>query len=293
MSRSSKCVCINFTWLLVHLSFAMRRICYVASSARIRRYMERTWKHTAYIQVQLILVKPSRVTNDLCVLVSQSCLTLCDLMAYSPPGSFVHRIFQARILEWVDIFLLQGIFPTQELNLHLLQVGFFTTEPPGKLSEIIIQFNFILRTFPCFYNGLLYVLGACHLETVSAREVSIVAKTAYCLSSVLSSFHIMKFCLTRGNNDHEKMHTSQPALQIRMAVDWIGFLGNLLNMSWFGEEVSTSFIHCPIQLLATWSVDMLAGAAAVIFEYEAPWGWKVGSKNIRGGLHGTYVCLTV
>lgn len=137
------------------------------------------------------------------------------------------------------------------------------------------------------------MLGACHLETVSAREVSIVAKTAYCLSSVLSSFHIMKFCLTRGNNDHEKMHTSQPALQIRMAVDWIGFLGNLLNMSWFGEEVSTSFIHCPIQLLATWSVDMLAGAAAVIFEYEAPWGWKVGSKNIRGGLHGTYVCLTV
>lgn len=70
-----------------------------------------------------------------------------------------------------------------------------------------------------FNNGLLYVLGACHLETVSAREVSIVAKTAYCLSSVLSSFHIMKFCLTRGNNDHEKMRTSQPALQIRMAVD--------------------------------------------------------------------------
>ena len=31
----------------------------------------------------------------------QSCLTLCDPMDCSPPGSFVHRILQARILEWV------------------------------------------------------------------------------------------------------------------------------------------------------------------------------------------------
>ena len=34
------------------------------------------------------------------VLSSQLCLTLCDLLGCSPPGS-VHRIFQARILEWV------------------------------------------------------------------------------------------------------------------------------------------------------------------------------------------------
>ena len=31
----------------------------------------------------------------------QSCLTLCDPMDCSPPGSSVHAIFQARILEWV------------------------------------------------------------------------------------------------------------------------------------------------------------------------------------------------
>ena len=31
----------------------------------------------------------------------QSCLTLCDLMDCSPPGSPVHGILQARILEWV------------------------------------------------------------------------------------------------------------------------------------------------------------------------------------------------
>ena len=34
-------------------------------------------------------------------LVTQLCPSLCDSMAYSPPGSSVHGISQARILEWV------------------------------------------------------------------------------------------------------------------------------------------------------------------------------------------------
>ena len=37
------------------------------------------------------------------VLVTQSCLTLFDPMDHSPPGSSVHGILQARILEWVAI----------------------------------------------------------------------------------------------------------------------------------------------------------------------------------------------
>ena len=37
------------------------------------------------------------------VLVAQLCPTLCDPMDDSPPGSSVHEIFQARILEWVAI----------------------------------------------------------------------------------------------------------------------------------------------------------------------------------------------
>ena len=36
---------------------------------------------------------------DTYVLVSQSCPTLCDPVDYSPPGSSVHGIFQASILE--------------------------------------------------------------------------------------------------------------------------------------------------------------------------------------------------
>ena len=35
--------------------------------------------------------------------VAQSCLTLCDPVDCSPPGSTAHGILQARILEWVAI----------------------------------------------------------------------------------------------------------------------------------------------------------------------------------------------
>ena len=37
------------------------------------------------------------------MLVAQSCPTLCDPMDCSPPGSSVHGVLQAEILEWVAI----------------------------------------------------------------------------------------------------------------------------------------------------------------------------------------------
>ena len=37
--------------------------------------------------------------------IAQSCLTLSNPMGCSPPGSSVHGIFQARVLEWVAIAL--------------------------------------------------------------------------------------------------------------------------------------------------------------------------------------------
>ena len=40
--------------------------------------------------------------------VAQSCLTLCDTVTCGPPGSFVHRIILARILEWVVISYSRG-----------------------------------------------------------------------------------------------------------------------------------------------------------------------------------------
>ena len=41
--------------------------------------------------------------------VLQSCLTLCDPMDSSPPGSSVHGIFQAKIQKWVAIPISRGL----------------------------------------------------------------------------------------------------------------------------------------------------------------------------------------
>ena len=49
-----------------------------------------------------------------------SCLTLCNPMGCSPPGSSVRGIPPARILEWVAIPFSKGIFPTQGSNPQLL-----------------------------------------------------------------------------------------------------------------------------------------------------------------------------
>ena len=48
--------------------------------------------------------------------VTQSSLTLCDPVDYSPPGCSVHGILQATMLEWVAISFSKGIFLTQGLN---------------------------------------------------------------------------------------------------------------------------------------------------------------------------------
>ena len=51
--------------------------------------------------------------------VIQLCLTLCDPMDCSLPGSSVHGIFQAIVLEWIAISFSRGIFPIQGSNPRL------------------------------------------------------------------------------------------------------------------------------------------------------------------------------
>ena len=55
----------------------------------------------------------------MCAQSLQSCLTLCDPMGSSPPGSSVRGILQPRILESAAVPSL-GAFPTQRSSLRLL-----------------------------------------------------------------------------------------------------------------------------------------------------------------------------
>ena len=67
------------------------------------------WQEHLMIKCVHLVVSPCSTfcTHDLCSIlvcvcvcsVARSCLTLCGPMDYSPPGSSVHGISQARVLE--------------------------------------------------------------------------------------------------------------------------------------------------------------------------------------------------
>ena len=58
--------------------------------------------------------------------VSQSCLTLCNPMDCSPPGSPVHGILQARLLEWVAIPFSRGSsWPRDQIQVSHIAGRFF------------------------------------------------------------------------------------------------------------------------------------------------------------------------
>ena len=55
-----------------------------------------------------LIVRAAMLCRLRCCLVAKSCPTLCDPMDCSPPGSSVHEISQARILEWGAISSARG-----------------------------------------------------------------------------------------------------------------------------------------------------------------------------------------
>ena len=134
--------------------------------------------------------------------VAQSCPTLCDPMDCSLPGSSVHGIFQARVLEWIAISFSRGsarprdrtqvscmvdrrftIWATREVLAFHSHIYFKELE---KICLFCILFiycsvslsevpNFLLIPFFCLYNFFL-------LEKVFWRQILFIS------SCVLSHF---------------------------------------------------------------------------------------------------------
>ena len=79
------------------------------------------------------------------VLVAQSCPTLCDPIDCSPPGSSVHGILQARILEWVAVSFPRGSSgPRDQTGTSSLEADpnhWTTREFPGvfKCKETVLE----------------------------------------------------------------------------------------------------------------------------------------------------------
>ena len=103
------------------------------------------------------------------------CLTSCNPLNYRPPGSSVHGISQARILEWVAISSSRD-FPnpgqTASPESTALADGFFMTAPPLKpqhslrIPLILWQLHETYLPRPCYmkaWRTLLFLSDFCQL----------------------------------------------------------------------------------------------------------------------------------
>ena len=87
-------------------------------------------------------ISVSCVCVCVCVLVAQSCQILCNPMDCRPPGSSVHKILQARILEWVAILFSSGLpGPGIKPRPPALQADSLPSEPQGSPSVYYLQIN--------------------------------------------------------------------------------------------------------------------------------------------------------
>ena len=86
----------------------------------------------------------------ICVL-NQSCPVLCDPLDCSPPSLSVHGILQARILECVAIFLLQGNLPdpgikaTSPVSLRCRQILTYSAIQEGKKKKNFFNYKIIWK----------------------------------------------------------------------------------------------------------------------------------------------------
>ena len=107
----------------------------------------------------------------------QSCLTLCDHIDGSPPGSSIPGILQARILEWVAVsFSREGI---STLSHSVVFLYFFA---------LITEEGFL--TSPCFSLELCIQMGVSFLFSIAFASLLF---SAICKASSKNHFTFLHF----------------------------------------------------------------------------------------------------
>ena len=123
-----------------------------------------------------------------CCLVAKSCLTLCDLKDCSLPGSPVHGILQARILEWVVIFSYRDL-PDPGMKPTFSYVSLLADSLP--LSHLRSPRTY-LWTFHSVSLVCIYLYGNQHIHSCSFMVSS---ETRIRRASTALSFLQRLFCL--------------------------------------------------------------------------------------------------
>ena len=133
--------------------------------------------------------KPCIYERKVKVLVAQSCLTLYDSMDYSQPGSSVHGIFQARILEWVDISIYS--WPRDWIwvsCVSCIAVRFFTfwatREAPIMQWKNSVSHKSAHKTVAFFFNVHFTLLSSSLAYVSAGLSIWINRMFSHCIPSV-------------------------------------------------------------------------------------------------------------
>ena len=119
--------------------------------------------------------------------VAKSCPTLFKPMGCSPPGSSVHVILQARILEWLPLSF-PGYLPDPGIKPEspaspALAGGFFTTEP----SESLFKCHLLREDSP---RHLIYLLSQHSIPLLCFFSVFIPWRQRYLFFSLFPASRI-------------------------------------------------------------------------------------------------------
>ena len=95
-------------------------------------------KNMKYVCLRNIYLNETMVAKNLLKILVNVCCILSRVQLFYPPGSSVHGISQARILEWIAISFSKGYSQPRDQNWvfpkSCIAHGFFTTEPLEKLK---------------------------------------------------------------------------------------------------------------------------------------------------------------
>ena len=137
------------------------------------------------------------------MLVAQSYPTLCIPMDCSPPGSSVHEISQARILEQVAISFSRGFsFLTQRSNPHLLHCRWILYHWATWGWECVISLqkhrrkrNKIWISTRIFYHDASVQISCCtdndikHFSAMQTTAVAPASTTVTTMTAILLLYH--------------------------------------------------------------------------------------------------------
>ena len=143
-----------------------------------------------------------------CCLIAKSCSTLWDPIDCSPPGSSVHGISQARILEWVTLSFSRRSSQPKEWT-HISYIGRWV---PYHWATSSVQFSSVIQSCPTLQPHELQHARPSSTNIISPQNIyfflrgSIQFVTDCVLGTVLQKYllHYLcpqgTYCLVRGTD---------------------------------------------------------------------------------------------